>query len=129
MNESGKAVAAISKFYKIKPENILIIHDDLDLDPGVIKLKRGGGHGGHNGLRSIIPAIGNPNFIRLRIGIGHPGDKNKVSGFVLAKPNKTDFENINHEISISLGFVDEILTGNIEQVMNKLHPKRSKTAK
>ncbi|PIJ49957.1 aminoacyl-tRNA hydrolase [Erwinia sp. OLTSP20] len=87
MNLSGKAVSAMASFYRIAPEEILVAHDELDLPPGVARLKQGGGHGGHNGLKDIISKLGNnPNFHRLRIGIGHPGDRNKVTGFVLGKP-------------------------------------------
>eukprot|EP01083_Nonionella_stella_P229998 813460_1 len=87
MNLSGKAVAAMASFFRINPDEILVAHDELDLPPGVAKFKLGGGHGGHNGLKDIISKLGNnPNFHRLRIGIGHPGDKNKVVGFVLGKP-------------------------------------------
>ncbi|SFM93745.1 peptidyl-tRNA hydrolase, PTH1 family [Izhakiella capsodis] len=87
MNLSGKAVAATASFYRIAPEEILVAHDELDLPPGVAKLKQGGGHGGHNGLKDIISKLGNNlNFHRLRIGIGHPGERNKVTGFVLGKP-------------------------------------------
>lgn len=87
MNLSGKAVGAMASFYRIQPDEILVAHDELDLPPGVAKFKLGGGHGGHNGLKDIISKLGNnPNFHRLRVGIGHPGDKNKVVGFVLGKP-------------------------------------------
>ncbi|EAY0429525.1 aminoacyl-tRNA hydrolase [Salmonella enterica] len=87
MNLSGKAVGAMTSFYRIPPDEILVAHDELDLPPGVAKFKLGGGHGGHNGLKDIISKLGNnPNFHRLRVGIGHPGDKNKVVGFVLGKP-------------------------------------------
>lgn len=84
MNLSGKSVVPFAKFYNIAPESILIAHDELDMNPGVIRLKTGGGHGGHNGLRDIVPHIGS-NFHRLRIGIGHPGAKDRVSGHVLSK--------------------------------------------
>ena len=86
MNRSGQAVAALANFFRIKPEAILVAHDELDLPPGVAKLKRGGGHGGHNGLRDIIAQLGNQNdFHRLRLGIGHPGDAKLVSNFVLGR--------------------------------------------
>src|SRR5690606_5604800 len=84
MNLSGKSVVPFAKFYNIAPESILIAHDELDMNPGIIRLKTGGGHGGHNGLRDIVPHIG-ANFHRLRIGIGHPGTKERVSGHVLSK--------------------------------------------
>lgn len=85
MNRSGQAVQPFAAFYKLRPETLLVVHDDLDLPPGTVRLKRGGGHGGHNGLRDITRAIG-PDFARLRIGIGHPGDRNRVVGYVLSTP-------------------------------------------
>jgi len=86
MNRSGKAVGALANFYKLTADEILVVHDELDLPPGVAKYKTGGGHGGHNGLKDIIAALGNDNnFHRLRIGIGHPGHKDKVTGYVLGK--------------------------------------------
>lgn len=122
MNESGKPVAACAKFFKINPEEILIIHDDLDLDSGSIRLKHGGGHGGHNGLRNIALHIGN-NFARLRIGIGHPGHKDKVLKYVLTRASKQEEEKINHAIEVSMDFVEDILKGkeNWANPMNKLH--------
>lgn len=89
MNRSGDAVQPFAAFYKLAPSELLVVHDDLDLPPGTIRLKRGGGHGGHNGLRDITRAIG-PDFARLRIGIGHPGDKSRVLGYVLAAPTREE---------------------------------------
>ncbi|QBY03225.1 aminoacyl-tRNA hydrolase [Thalassotalea sp. HSM 43] len=86
MNRSGKAVAPLANFFRIPVDNILVAHDELDLDPGVVKIKQGGGHGGHNGLRDIIACMANQkDFYRLRVGIGHPGHKDRVSGYVLGK--------------------------------------------
>ncbi|MDG1731876.1 MAG: aminoacyl-tRNA hydrolase [Thalassotalea sp.] len=86
MNRSGKAVAPLANFFRIPVENILVAHDELDIDPGVCKIKQGGGHGGHNGLRDIIACMANnKDFYRLRIGIGHPGHRDRVTGFVLGK--------------------------------------------
>lgn len=121
MNESGKAISFISKFYKIPPDEILIVHDDLDLEPGKIKFKFGGGHAGHNGLNSIISTIGSNNFARLRIGIGHPGNKNQVSNYVLKQPNKEDKEKIMLAINISLDFINDIILKNFNVVQNLLH--------
>ncbi|HHE8880379.1 TPA: aminoacyl-tRNA hydrolase [Haemophilus influenzae] len=91
MNLSGKAVGALASFYRIKPEEILVIHDELDLPAGTAKLKQGGGHGGHNGLKDIVAQLGNNNnFYRLRIGIGHPGHRDLVAGYVLNKPSPAD---------------------------------------
>ncbi len=90
MNASGKAVAALANYYKILPEQILVIHDELDLPAGTVKLKKGGGHGGHNGLKDITAALGTADFWRLRFGIGHPGDKNEVVNFVIKAIFKAD---------------------------------------
>ncbi|WP_037383409.1 aminoacyl-tRNA hydrolase [Serratia sp. DD3] len=122
MNLSGKSVAAIASFYRILPEEILVAHDELDLPPGVAKLKLGGSHGGHNGLKDIQSKLGNSaNFYRLRIGIGHPGDKNKVVGFVLGKPPATEQTLINDAIDESLRCTDILLTDGITKAMNRLH--------
>lgn len=90
MNLSGKAVLALTQFYKIPPEAVLVVHDELDLAPGIARLKQGGGHGGHNGLRDIIAVLGN-NFARLRIGIGHPGDAKRVADYVLKRAPRRNF--------------------------------------
>ena len=86
MNLSGKSVASLARFFKIQPEEILVVHDELDLPPGQVKLKRGGSHAGHNGLRDIHAQLGSPDYWRLRIGIGHPGEKSEVANWVLKKP-------------------------------------------
>jgi PTH1 family peptidyl-tRNA hydrolase len=99
MNLSGKSIAAFAKFYQISPENILIVHDDIDLAPGISKYKIGGGHGGHNGLKDIIRALGNnSNFARLRIGVGHPGESDEVVNFVLKKASQNEQKLINESI-------------------------------
>jgi peptidyl-tRNA hydrolase, PTH1 family len=122
MNLSGKAVQAMATFYQIKPEEILVAHDELDLNPGIAKLKFGGSHGGHNGLKDIASKLGNNlNFYRLRIGIGHPGDKNKVVGYVLNKPPKPEQELIDKAIDESLRCTDILLSDGIDVAMNKLH--------
>ena len=122
MNLSGKAVQAMASFYQIKPEEILVAHDELDLNPGIAKLKFGGSHGGHNGLKDIASKLGNnPNFYRLRIGIGHPGDKNKVVGFVLNKPSKPEQELIDKAIDESARCTDILLSQSFEAAMNRLH--------
>lgn len=96
MNLSGKAVGALANFFRIKPEEILVAHDELDLSCGVAKIKQGGGHGGHNGLKDIIAALGNSNnFYRVRIGIDHPGSKELVAGYVLGKAAPQDQEKMN----------------------------------
>lgn len=90
MNRSGQSVGPLANFFKIAPEEILVIHDELDLPPGRMRLKQGGGHGGHNGLKDIQAAIGSANFWRLRLGIGHPGHRDAVVGYVLTKPPKDE---------------------------------------
>jgi PTH1 family peptidyl-tRNA hydrolase len=90
MNNSGKSVQAAASFYKIPPENIIVIHDDLDLEPTKIKIKNGGGDAGHNGLRSITQMLGTPNYNRIRVGIGHPGDKSRVHNYVLSDFSKAE---------------------------------------
>ena len=121
MNDSGKSVQALAKFYKIEPEEILVIHDELDIQPGTAKLKLGGGHGGHNGLKSIQTCLGSNNFWRLRIGVGHPGDKNKVIGYVLNKPSKIEMQLIQESIINSYKVFSYIMLGQFEKAMLNLH--------
>ncbi|MCL2900321.1 aminoacyl-tRNA hydrolase [Brenneria tiliae] len=122
MNLSGKAVAAMATFYRIQPAEILVAHDELDLLPGVAKLKLGGGHGGHNGLKDIISKLGNnPDFHRLRIGIGHPGDKNKVTGFVLGKPPSSELALIDKAIDEAVRCTEILLQEDMVKAMNRLH--------
>lgn len=122
MNESGQAVQALAQFYKINPENILVAHDELDIPAGSAKLKLGGGHGGQNGLRDIISRLGNnKNFYRLRIGIGHPGDKSKVTGHVLGRANKDDQNKLSAVIDEAIREIDSIVTGDWPGAMNRLH--------
>lgn len=124
MNASGKSVAAIANYYKILPAQILVIHDELDLPPNTAKLKKGGGNGGHNGLKDISAAIGTPDFWRLRIGIGHPGDRNEVVNFVLKPPVKDEQSAINQCIDDSMQVVPALLNGDFESAMLKLHTKK-----
>ncbi|MBJ7538282.1 aminoacyl-tRNA hydrolase [Marinomonas transparens] len=122
MNLSGKAVQAVCQFYKILPQEILVIHDELDLPPGSVKLKQGGGHGGHNGLKDIISKLGNNReFARLRIGIGHPGHASQVANYVLRKAAPDEYTKIEHTINESLRYLDDIVKGNLSSVMNQLH--------
>lgn len=123
MNASGKAVAALANYYKISPAEILVIHDELDLNPNTVKLKKGGGHGGHNGLKDITSALGTPDFWRLRLGIGHPGDRNEVVNFVLKPPLKDEQTAINVSIDASLQVLPQLLNGDFENAMLKLHTK------
>ncbi len=124
MNASGKAVAAIANYYKIAPAEILVIHDELDLPAGSAKLKFGGGHGGHNGLKDIHAALGTPDYWRLRIGIGHPGDRNEVINFVLKAPLKNEQTAIDEAINQSALCLDYLLAGDFENSMLKLHTKK-----
>ena len=122
MNLSGKAVAALANFYKIAPEEILVVHDELDLPPGSIRLKKGGGHGGHNGLRDTISALGNnKEFYRLRVGIGHPGQANKVTGYVLSKAPANDQISIDAALAEAERHLDKIISGDMATAMNHLH--------
>ena len=122
MNRSGKAVAAMATFFKINPDEILVAHDELDIAPGTARFKRGGGHGGHNGLRDIIPALGNNNdFYRLRIGIGHPGHASRVSGYVLSKPSAEDRERIDASIREAISALPLLLDGDATKAMTRLH--------
>lgn len=123
MNGSGKAVAALANYYKISPAEIMVIHDELDLPPGTTKLKFGGGHGGHNGLRDIHAALGTPDYWRLRIGIGHPGEKSEVVNFVLKAPSRDEYHAIDASIYDSSKLVDAMLNGEFESAMLKLHTK------
>ena len=122
MNLSGKAVAALARFYQIVPEEILVAHDELDLPPGVAKFKLGGGHGGHNGLKDIISKLGNnPNFHRLRVGIGHPGDKNKVVGFVLGKPPVSEQKLIDEAIDEAARCTEILFKDGLTKATSRLH--------
>ena len=122
MNRSGKSVAAIANFYQIAPEEILIAHDELDIDPGQARFKQGGGHGGHNGLKDIIPALGgDKNFHRLRVGIGHPGHASRVSGYVLSKPNKADLAAIDDIIDDAVMALPLLLVGDAVKAMTQLN--------
>ena len=123
MNNSGKAVTALANYYKITPAEILVIHDELDLPAGSVKLKFGGGHGGHNGLKDIHAALGTPDYWRLRIGIDHPGDKNEVINYVLKAPTKAEKDALQANIHAACGVVDLLLKGEFETAMQKLHTK------
>ena len=129
MNLSGKAIAAMANFYGIEPEEILVVHDELDLPPGVAKLKKGGGHGGHNGLKDTISKLGNnKEFYRLRVGIGHPGDKNKVSGYVLGKAPEKEQRAIDEAVDEASRCIDILLKDGITKAMNRLHTFKAEVA-
>lgn len=122
MNLSGKAVGALASFYRIKPEEILVIHDELDLPAGVAKLKQGGGHGGHNGLKDIVAQLGNNNnFYRLRIGIGHPGHRDLVAGYVLNKPSPADRNALEKVLDEATDCVEMIFRDGMVKATNRLN--------
>jgi PTH1 family peptidyl-tRNA hydrolase len=127
MNESGSAVGAMAQFHKIAAGEILVAHDELDLPPGGVKIKQGGGHAGHNGLRDIIEKLGTPDFWRLRIGIGHPRDisasEQEVVDFVLHPPRKEEQELMDAVIARGVDVFDLILADNMAAAMHKLHTK------
>jgi len=121
MNGSGKSVAAVCNFYKIEPENILVAYDEIDFDVGVTRLKYDGGHGGHNGMRDIISALGARNFYRLRIGVGHPGHKSMVANYVLSDPSRSEAELIMRDIEESIRVMPKAVNGEWEEAMRLLH--------
>lgn len=123
MNRSGQSVAALCQFYKIQPDEIIVVHDELDLLPGVVKLKRGGGLGGHNGLKDIAARLGTQDFWRLRIGVGHPGHRDAVVRFVLHPPGKEEVVLINEAIERSLQVWPLMAQGDFQSAMLKLHTK------
>ena len=128
MNLSGKSVAAMAKFYQIKPEEIMIAHDELDLPPGIAKFKKGGGHGGHNGLKDTISKLANcKDFYRLRIGIGHPGHKDRVAGFVLGKAPEKEQALLDAATDESVRCIDILLKDGLARAQNRLHPFKAES--
>ena len=123
MNLSGKSVAALARFYKFAPEEILVVHDELDLPPGQARLKLGGSHAGHNGLRDIHAQLGSADYWRLRLGIGHPGVKAEVVDYVLRRPPPEQREAIEASISRSLGAIDLLLCGDMARAMMAIHTR------
>ena len=121
MNRSGQATAALARFYKIAPEQILVAHDEIDLPVGQIKLKYAGGHGGHNGLRDCHAHLGTPNYWRLRLGVDHPGNKDLVVDYVLHAPSKVDRAKIDSVIDEARRQLPALLRGEAAAVMNHLH--------
>jgi PTH1 family peptidyl-tRNA hydrolase len=124
MNLSGKSVAAALRYWKIEPEEALLVHDELDLPPGVARLKFDGGHGGQNGLRDTIRLLGHGKFHRLRIGIGHPGHKDKVTPWVLGKPGRDDEAMILRAIDDAIDALPLAVQGNFPDAMTRLHTPR-----
>ena len=123
MNLSGKSVAALARFFKIAPHEILVAHDELDLMPGQAKMKLGGSHAGHNGLKDIHAQLGSPEYWRLRLGIGHPGVKAEVIDYVLRKPPLAEREAIDKITEQAVKTLDLILAGDMERAMMKVHAK------
>ena len=124
MNLSGKSIAAALRYWKIEPEEMLVAHDELDLPPGVARLKFDGGHGGQNGLRDTMRLLGHGKFHRLRIGIGHPGHKDKVTPWVLGKPGRDDEAGILRAIDDAIGVLPLVVQGNHMDAMTRLHTPR-----
>lgn len=121
MNRSGLAIKALADFFKIQPEQILVAHDELDIPPGTARLKKGGGHGGHNGLRDTIAHLSTRDFQRLRIGIGHPGDSSKVTGYVLGRLGKKETEEFNAISDEIMRVLPDAASGKLAAAMNRLH--------
>ena len=121
MNRSGQAVAALARYFKITPGQILVIHDELDLSPGTNRIKQAGGHGGHNGLRDIVNHLGSREFFRIRVGIGHPGDSNQVINYVLHKPSVEDLNAIEAANRDTLAVMPLVIEGRIDKAMQALH--------
>lgn len=124
MNRSGEAVQPLAAFYKLAPEDILVAHDELDLPVGTMRLKRGGGHGGHNGLRSVHQHLGEA-YLRLRIGIGHPGTKEQVLGYVLGRASAADEKLIRDGLIDAMNVMPIWLTQTLEKAMQPLHSSKT----
>ncbi len=132
MNLSGKSVGALAKFFKIQSEDILVVHDELDIEPGQAKLKKGGGHAGHNGLRDIHAQLGTADYWRLRVGIGHPGEKSEVAHWVLKKPSPEHRQAIDETLNRSIKALPQLLAGDMDKAMALIHtskPPRPKPPK
>lgn len=123
MNESGRSVAALLRFFRIEPYTMLVVHDELDLPPGTVKLKKGGGTGGHNGLEDIVDNLGTKDFWRLRVGIGHPGHKDLVADYVLHEARREEKEAIDPPFERSLDLLPRLATGRLQDAMTWLHTR------
>ena len=121
MNESGQSVASLMRYFAIEPGSLLVVHDDLDLEPGVARLKEGGGHGGHNGLRDLIRHLDSNDFVRLRLGIGHPGHSDDVTDYVLHAPPANERSAILDGVSRAVALIEPMINGDHAVVMNELH--------
>lgn len=129
MNNSGQAIRAAADYYQIDPEQVIVAYDDLDLPPGTVRLKQGGGHGGHNGLRSTFQHLGSQNFWRARIGIGHPGVREAVTPWVLSRANADDERAILDAIDRAVAVLPDLLAGQPERALQSLHSKDAAEAK
>ena len=125
MNDSGIAVQAIAGYYKIPLEQILVVHDEIDLEPGVTRLKKGGGHGGHNGLRDIIQRMGSSEFLRLRVGVGHPGSKDKVVSYVLGRASAEEENKIIDSFSLVLEKSDQFFQDKLNKLMTEVNNRNN----
>jgi PTH1 family peptidyl-tRNA hydrolase len=121
MNESGRSVAALQRFFHIEPQSMLVVHDELDLPPGTVKMKKGGGTGGHNGLEDIVDHLGTKDFWRLRVGIGHPGHKDLVADYVLHTAGRAEHELIDPPFERSLDLLPKLAGGRIQDAVTWLH--------
>ncbi|SFN36504.1 aminoacyl-tRNA hydrolase [Dokdonella immobilis] len=124
MNKSGIAIVSALRYYKIEPDQMLVVHDDLDLPPGAARLKFDGGHGGQNGLRDIFAHLGHGRFHRLRIGIGHPGHKDRVTSWVLGRPGSSDEQSILGAVGAALDVLPLAVNGQMNEAMKRLHTER-----
>ena len=127
MNRSGQAVQAMAAFYRIASDELLVAHDELDLAPGIARFKPGGGHGGHNGLKDIIARCGGPEFLRLRLGIGHPGDKSQVTGFVLGRAPQSEQALLDGAIDAAIDCLPLLNRDGLIAAQHKLHSVRPST--
>lgn len=125
MNESGASVQSLCSYYKIPIDQVLVVHDEIDLPPGTTRLKEGGGHGGHNGLRDIIQRTGEKGFMRLRVGVGHPGSKDKVVPFVLGRAPAKEEELIIDSFALALEKIDEFFGEQLNKLMTELNNKKN----
>lgn len=124
MNRSGQSVGPLAKFFKIAPEEVLVVHDELDLPPGEAKLKKGGGHAGHNGLRDIHAQLGSSEYWRLRLGIGHPGNRNEVANWVLKKPSLDDRIAIDQAMDRGLRALNDLIAGDMNKATAAIHTSK-----
>lgn len=124
MNRSGQSIAAVVRYFDLRPEQVLVAHDELDLPVGTLRLKQGGGHAGHNGLRDTIAQLGSRDFWRLRIGIAHPGDRTLVTGYVLGRPSREDGDRIHESLLDGERLLGDLVDGHFQLAMNHLHRQR-----